>query len=275
MFLLDGVIDLGSFIGNYNISPIIDTVQEFKVQTHNDLAEWGGAPLVELSTVATKSGSNVYHGSVWEFLRNDVLDANSFFTNKAGDPRNALRQNQFGASVGGPLSIPKLYNGKNRTFFYGGYEGYRQSVASQSTGLAPTAAQLGGNFQGFNTIYNPATGLPFANNIIPTADINPIAALYVKTNFPTGPHVTSGNNYLDPSPTHLQQDSYQIRVDQTFGEHDSMFARVSQYWEPQNVVRRLSGRCKASPMTMAPTGLYTRFIPSVPRPYWMAFSDEI
>jgi hypothetical protein len=232
MFLLDGVIDLGSFIGNYNISPIIDTVQEFKVQTHNDLAEWGGAP-GGIVNVATKSGTNVYHGTVWEFLRNDVLDANSFFSNSFGDPRNALRQNQFGASIGGPLSIPKLYNGKNKTFFYGGYEGYRQSVASQSTGLAPTAAQISGNFQGFNTIYDPTTGKPFPNNIIPSDRINPIAALYVKTNFPTGPYVTSGNNYIDPSPTHLQQDSYQIRVDQTFGEHDSLFARVSQYWEPQ------------------------------------------
>jgi hypothetical protein len=232
MFLLDGVIDLGSFIGNYNISPIIDTVQEFKVQTHNDLAEWGGAP-GGIVNVATKSGTNSYHGSIWEFLRNDVLDANSFFSNKGGVQRNALRENQFGAAVGGPLSIPKLYNGKNKTFFYGGYEGYRQSVASQSTGLAPTAAQIGGNFQGFNTIYNPATGTPFPNNIIPASSINPIAALYAKTNFPTGPYVTSGNNYIDPSPTHLQQDSYQIRVDQTFGEHDSLFARVSQYWEPQ------------------------------------------
>jgi hypothetical protein len=232
MFLLDGVIDLGSFIGNYNISPIIDTVQEFKVQSHNDLAEWGGAP-GGIVNVATKSGTNTYHGSAWEFLRNDVLDANSFFSNKFGDPRNALRQNQFGVAIGGPLSIPKLYNGKNKTFFYGGYEGYRQSVASQSTGLAPTAAQLSGNFQGFNTIYNPATGQPFANNIIPASSISPIAALYAKTNFPTGNYVSTGNNYIDPSPTHLTQDSYQIRVDQTFGEHDSIFARVSQYWEPQ------------------------------------------
>jgi hypothetical protein len=232
MFLLDGVIDLGSFIGNYNISPIIDTVQEFKVQSHNDLAEWGGAP-GGIVNVATKSGTNTYHGSAWEFLRNDVLDANSFFSNSFGEPRNALRQNQFGVAIGGPLSIPKLYNGKNKTFFYGGYEGYRQSVASQSTGLAPTAAQLSGNFQGFNTIYNPATGQPFANNIIPASSINPIAALYAKTNFPTGNYVSSGNNYIDPSPSHLTQDSYQIRVDQTFGQHDSIFARVSQYWEPQ------------------------------------------
>ncbi len=232
MFLMDGVVDLGSFIGNYNVQPIVDTVQEFKVQSHNDLAEFGQAP-GGIVNVATKSGTNSLHGSVWEFLRNDVLDANGFFANSFGNPRNALRQNQFGVSIGGPVVIPKLYNGRNKTFFFGGYEGYRQSVASQSTGLAPTSAQLAGNFQGFNTIYNPATGAPFPGNMIPTTSINPIAAAYAKVNYPTGPYVASGNNYIDNSPTHLRQDTYSVRVDQTFGEHDSLFARVSQYWEPQ------------------------------------------
>jgi hypothetical protein len=231
MFLMDGVNDLGSFIGNYNVSPIIDTVQEFKVQSQNN-AEFGEA-VGGIVNVATKSGTNNYHATVWEFLRNDVLDANNFFSNLFGNPRNALRQNQFGISGGGPIWIPKLYKGTNRTFFYGGYEGFRQSVASQNTGLAPTAAQLSGNFQGFNTIYNPATGAPFPNNIIPASSINPVAALYAKTNFPTGPYVASGNNYIDNSPTHLNQDTYSIRVDQVFSEHDSLFARVSQYWEPQ------------------------------------------
>ena len=234
MFLMDGVVDLGSFIGNYNVQPIVDTVQEFKVQSHNDLAEFGQAP-GGIVNVATKSGTNSLHASVWEFLRNSDLDANGFFANSFGDQRNALKQNQFGVAIGGPVLIPKLYNGRNKTFFFGGYEGYRQNVASQSTGLAPTTAQLAGNFQGsrFNTIYDPTTGTPFPNNTIPTNRINPIAAAYAAVNYPTGPYVASGNNYIDNSPTHLQQDTYSVRVDQTFGEHDSLFARVSQYWEPQ------------------------------------------
>jgi hypothetical protein len=232
MFLMDGIVDLGSFIGNYNVQPIVDNVQEFKVQSHNDLAEWGQAP-GGIVNVVSKSGTNSYHIVLWEFLRNSDLDANSFFANSFGAPRNALRQNQFGVAGGGPVIIPKLYNGRNKTFFYGGYEGYRQSVAAQSTGLAPTAAQINGNFQGFKTIYNPQTGAPFPNNIIPAASINPISAAYAAVNFPTGPYVASGNNYIDTSPTHLQQDTYNIRVDQNFGEHDSIFMRVSQYWEPQ------------------------------------------
>jgi hypothetical protein len=231
MFLEDGVIDLGSFIGNYNVSPIIDTVQEFKVQSANE-AEFGEA-VGGIVNVVTKSGTNTYHGSLWEYLRNSDLDANNFFSNLLGDPRNALKQNQFGVAIGGPLSIPKLYNGKNRTFIYGGYEGYREVVASQSTGLAPTTAQVGGNFQGFNTIYDPTTGAPFPNNTIPTNRINPIAAAYAAVNYPTGPYVSSGNNYIDNSATRLRDDTYSVRVDQTFGEHDSLFARVSQYWEPQ------------------------------------------
>jgi hypothetical protein len=250
MFLMDGVVDLGSFIGNYNVQPIIDTVQEFKVQSHNDLAEFGQAP-GGIVNVATKSGTNSYHVSLWEFLRNQELDANNFFNNKIGASRNALRQNQFGVAGGGPVWIPKLYNGKNRTFFFGGYEGYRQSVAASSTGLAPTAAQVGGNFQGFNTIYNPATllpngssgytAMPFANNIIPASQINPISAIYVKNNFPTGPYVISGNNYIDNLPTHTNQDTWQVRVDQTFGEHDSLFARVSQYIEPESGTNSYAG----------------------------------
>lgn len=194
IFLMDGVIDLGSFIGNYNISPIIDVVQEFKVQSHNDLSEFGQAP-GGIVNVATKSGTNSYHASVWEFLRNEKFDARNFFVDK----RNPLRQNQFGVAGGGPVWIPKLYNGKNRTFFYGGYEGYRQSRASQNTGLAPTAAELNGDFSGIsNKIYNPATGALFLNNQIPSNLLNPIALAYAKVNFPLGPAVGAATTISIP-----------------------------------------------------------------------------
>jgi hypothetical protein len=115
MFLLDGSSDLGSFLGTYNFAPIIDTVQEFKVQSHNDEAEFGQA-LGGIVNVVTKSGTNEYHGSVWEFLRNEQLDARNFFA----ATRTPLRQNQFGIGGGGPVQIPGLYSGKNRTFFFGG-----------------------------------------------------------------------------------------------------------------------------------------------------------
>ena len=119
-FILDGANDLNTHAGTYNYAPIVDAIQEFKSQGHNDLAEYGGAAGAKVSVV-TKSGTNQYHGALWEYLRNEEMDARGYF--ESSPP--PLRQNQYGASVGGPLSIPKLYNGKNRTFFYVAWEGYR------------------------------------------------------------------------------------------------------------------------------------------------------
>ncbi len=137
MFLLDGIVDI-AFIGNYNYEPIVDTVQEFKVQSHNDEAEFGQV-VGGIVNVLTKSGTNSFHGSLWEFVRNSAFDARNFFQASV----NPLRQNQYGIAGGVPRWIPKVYNGKNRTFFYGGFEGYRQSQAAQNAGLTVTPAQLG------------------------------------------------------------------------------------------------------------------------------------
>ena len=238
MFLLDGINDLGSFIGNYNFSPIVDTVQEFKVQSHNDEAEFGQA-VGGIVNVVSKAGTNSYHGSLWEFLRNEKLDARNFFLAS----RNPLRQNQFGGALGGPLTIPKLYNAKNRTFFYGGYEGYRQSQATQTQILTPTAAQLNGDFSAIsNQLYNPYSTRPdpnhpgsyirdqFPSNQIPANLLNPAAELYAKTLFPVGGAVgSSGTNAVDLTPTKLNQDTYHGRVDQVFNEHDTLFGRLSYY----------------------------------------------
>jgi hypothetical protein len=238
MFLLDGINNLGSFIGNYNISPIVDTVQEFKVQSHNDEAAFGQA-VGGIVNVVTKSGTNQFHGALWEFLRNEQLDARNFFLAR----RNPLRQNQFGGAAGGPVWIPKVYNSKNRAFFYGGYEGYRQSQATQNLLLVPTTAQLGGNFSGIsNQLYNPLSTRPdparpgqflrdaFPNNQIPANLLNP-ALLYARTTlFPTaGAALPSGTNFADATPARVNQDTYNGRIDQTFSEHDVLFGRISYF----------------------------------------------
>jgi outer membrane receptor protein involved in Fe transport len=238
MFLLDGINDLGSFIGNYNFSPIVDTVQEFKVQSHNDEAEFGQAA-GGIVNVVSKSGTNDFHGSLWEFLRNEKLDARNFFLAK----RNPLRQNQFGVAGGGPVWIPKVYNGKNRTFFYGGYEGFRQSQTAQSLLLTPSNAELNGDFSAIQTqLYNPFTTRPdpsrpgnyirdpFANNQIPTNLFNPAAVLYAKTLFPPAGAVgPTGTNAVDLTPSKVNQNSYNGRIDQVFNEHDTLFGRISYY----------------------------------------------
>jgi outer membrane receptor protein involved in Fe transport len=240
MFLLDGVNDL-AFLGNYNYAPIIDDIQEFKVQSHNDLAEFG-AVAGGIINVVTKAGTNVFHGSVWEFLRNEQMDARNFFL----PTRNPLRQNQFGVAVGGPVLLPHLYNGRSRMFFFFAYEGFRQSQEAQSIVRVPTAAQLTGDFssllsQGIQ-IYNPfSTSLdplnpghfkrdPFQSNIIPQKLLSPAAKLYA-TLFPAaGPPVPGGNLY-DTTRTPLNQDSFTGRIDHNFGSHDSVLGRISYFSE--------------------------------------------
>src|ERR1035437_2771009 len=146
MFILDGSNYLNTLSGTYNYSPIVDAIQEFKSQGHNDLAEYGGAAGATVSVV-TKSGTNEYHGALWEFLRNQVMDAKAYF----GTSVAPLRQNQYGASIGGPLSIPKLYNGKNRTFFFAAWENYAYRSAVETGTLGPTAAMRAGDFSGLCT----------------------------------------------------------------------------------------------------------------------------
>jgi hypothetical protein len=107
MFVLDGSNDL-AFLGSYNYSPIIDDIQEFKVQSHNDLAGIGGV-VGGIVNVVSKAGTNMFHGSVWEFLRNEQVDARNFFL----PTRNPLRQNKFGVTAGGPVLLPHPHNGRN------------------------------------------------------------------------------------------------------------------------------------------------------------------
>jgi Carboxypeptidase regulatory-like domain len=249
MFLLDGVNDLGSFIGNYDFAPIIDTVQEFKVQSHNDEAEFGQV-LGGIVNVVSKAGTNTYRASLWEFVRNQQFDARKFFAAR----RDPLRQNQFGLTGGGPLWIPKLYNGTNRTFFYGGYEGYRQSQASSTPILVPTEGELTGNFSGDGPIIynafttrpdpnNPGSYLrtPFAGNIIPPSMLSPASLEWAKLFSAPGSSTLAGYNSTNTTPEHTNQDSYQMRLDQVFSTHDVLFARISYYTQTQNGQPSLSG----------------------------------
>src|SRR6266852_465282 len=116
LYLLDGVINTELNTSAFIIPPIIDAMQEFKVQSHDDQAEYGSV-LGGVVNVVTRSGTNQLHGSAWEFLRNDVFDARDHFKDQTRTSPGALRQNQFGAMISGPVLLPKLYNGRNRTFF--------------------------------------------------------------------------------------------------------------------------------------------------------------
>ena len=191
-FILDGANDLNTMLGMYNYAPIVDAIQEFKTQGHNDLAEYGGAA-GGIVSVVTKSGTNQFHGALWEFLRNADMDARGYFESTLPP----LKQNQYGASVGGPVWIPKVYNGKNRTFFYAAFEGFQLRSAITTGALAPTAAERSGDFSALGvpiydpatTTFNPATGTTrapsFPGGIIPADRISPISALF-QTLIPAG-----------------------------------------------------------------------------------------
>jgi len=145
-FLLDGGVNNNLLNNGVVFNPNPDTIAEFRLLTSNYTAEYGrnGGGVI---SVVTKNGTNSLHGSAFEFLRNNALNANRFFNNKNGIPREVLKRNQFGFTVGGPITIPKVVNGKDRFFFFGGYQGQRQ-VASQTTASITTftPTELAGNF---------------------------------------------------------------------------------------------------------------------------------
>jgi hypothetical protein len=144
-YLLDGIdnnSDTVDFLNgtNFVVLPPVDAIQEFKVQTSDFSAEFGRSGAAVLNATI-KSGTNQFHGSAWEFFRNDKLDAADFFENAGGVPKGELRQNQFGFTAGGPVVIPHVFNGRNKLFFFGDYEGFRRVQGTILTGTVPTAAE--------------------------------------------------------------------------------------------------------------------------------------
>jgi hypothetical protein len=144
-YLLDGIdnnSDTVDFLNgtNFVVLPPVDAIQEFKVQTSDFSAEFGRSGAAVLNATI-KSGTNSFHGSAWEFFRNDKLDAADFFENAGGVPKGALRQNQFGFMAGGPVVIPRVFNGKDKLFFFGDYEGFRRVQGTVLNGQVPTALE--------------------------------------------------------------------------------------------------------------------------------------
>jgi hypothetical protein len=245
--LLDGVDNnttaTGGSIGynGINYSPSVDAVAEFKVKTNNYSAEFGRSAGTIVSAI-TKSGTNALHGDAWEFLRNNVLDANNFFSNASGTPRQPYKQNQFGFTLGGPIVIPKIYNGHNRTFFFVDYEGVRRRTSASSTIIdIPPPAFRTGDFSSYAyTIYDPrarsfnSRGLvvstPLPNNQIPTSLLNPGAlatlALLPQPNY--GAAGAQASNYLFPGSRPFDSDQFDVRADHQFSSKNTMFARVSR-----------------------------------------------
>jgi hypothetical protein len=218
-FYLDGVDTTDHHQGGTLIQTSIDALQEFQIQQSEYSAEFRNAGGVMNGT--TKSGTNAFHGVLFEFLRNDKLDARNFFALQ----RDVLKRNQFGGGIGGPLSIPKLYDGKNRTFFFVNYEGMRQRAGQVFNSLVPSPAQKTGDFSaaGLNTIYDPTQAAPFPGNKIPTNRISAQAQFFAK--FLSDPN--SGNRAIFAPSQVLDQDQFTVRVDQTITNKHRAFVRYS------------------------------------------------
>lgn len=226
-------------IGQVDLDPPVEVVSEVKVLANSYSAEFGGsAGGVVIAT--TKSGTNKLMGTFFEYLRNEKLDAANFFAPIVnGEKRRApLRYNVFGGTVGGPVVIPKLYNGKDRTFFFYAYEGSRRGEGDIRTLTVPTIDQRGGNFSQFsNPIFDPATTAnvggrnvrqPFAGNIIPSSRLDPVGR-NVTQFWPTPnrpPDNASGaNNFRANYVSRLTRDNHTAKVDHNLTEKDKLSVR--------------------------------------------------
>jgi outer membrane receptor protein involved in Fe transport len=238
-FIVDGVNGNGPANNANSLVPSQDAVQEFRVATNNVSAEYGNYA-GGVVNITTKSGTNNFHGSIYDYLRNQHLNANDYFSKLRNLSRAPLTQNQFGARLGGPIQ-------HNKTFFFFNYEGLRfhSGVNSPSTTTVPTLAMLNGDFSqaGLPRIFDPTTGAQFqcngVLNVICPNRIDPSAQKILKDLYPTGsptvatitPPSTFGvNNYIYRTPIGGVQDQYLGRVDHSFGSKDNMFGRYT-YWK--------------------------------------------
>ena len=236
-------------------SPSVEAITEFTVDTNGYKAEYGHAG-GGVMTFVTKSGTNQLHGSAYEFLRNNDFDANDWFSNKLNKPRQIYKQNDFGFTVGGPVWLPKIYNGRNKTFFFFSYEGFRnRNGATNATATVPTAEMYNGDFSNWITaagtqipIYDPTTQVVnqdgsvtrqvFPGNKIPTSKFNPAAVQLLKV-FQTSGVLTPNNgaapgslayinnNYIIANGTNVQPvNKWSVKGDHSFNERH----RISGYY---------------------------------------------
>ncbi len=232
-FLIDGANNFNGVDGGFILKPPVDAIGEFRIITHGANAEFGGA-LGSTTNIITRSGTNHLHGTLWEFLRNDVLDANNYFA----QTKEPLKQNQFGAAAGGPIK-------KDRTFIFGFYEGFRNRQGETALTTVPSLKQRTGDFselcpEGFaggfcnnpaHQLFNVFANAPYPNNQVPQVQFNAVSQNLLSF-FPI-PNV--GTNLFSTTQT-LRDDSDQfgIKIDHYLDSRDTlnfryMFNQLSQF----------------------------------------------
>jgi hypothetical protein len=252
-FLLDGIDNNSNNVdflsgAAYVLRPPVDAVNEFKLQTNSFNAEFGRAGGAVLNA-SLKSGSNSFHGSAWEFLRNEKLDAADFFQNANNQRKGAFKQNQFGVAAGGPFV-------RNKMFWFADFEGTRIRQAIPTTASVPTAAQRASGFTDFSdlmrlqsgsrtdllgrtfplgTVFDPSTTRavgngwvrePFPGNVIPAGRLNPNAVKLLEL-YPAPTNAGLFNNYFANRNNTDDTNSFDVRVDYNISERDQVFGRYS------------------------------------------------
>jgi hypothetical protein len=248
-YTLDGVSNNEGFFKSFGIQPAIDSIQEFKVQTNITSSEFGEAAGANVA-VATKSGTNQLHGSAYEFLRNDKFDATEWVTNRNGGHKTPLRRNQYGFTLGGPIYIPHLFNGRDKAFWFFNYEGLKLRLANTQQGTVPTAAQLQGNLTDQLPFMDPAltvqngtdgSGNPIYKttqmscngtaNVICPGRFDAWNTAYAGVWYAPGPTTlpTKNNPYNSVVTSPQSQNQYQVntRIDYKIKDNLQFFARYS------------------------------------------------
>lgn len=241
MFMLDGVNNQSTFMANLAVNPIVETLEEFKVQSHNDSAEFGGVMGGVMNT-STKSGTNDFHGNAWYLHDNDAFNARNTFQPSV----NPYKGHTYGGTLGGPVWIPKVYKGTNRTFFYTGYEGNKNRSPAFGYLRVPTEANLRGDlrdwpkqiYDPFSTRVNPVqpgTFLrdPFPQNQIPASRLDPGMVYFSQTVLPKTEYTGVGdrnaiNRALNDNLTH----NVSAKIDHKFSDSDSVWFRYTNVSSP-------------------------------------------
>jgi len=263
-FLIDGVSVVTGSTGGPQTLPPADSIGEFKVLASSYSAEYGRTSGAVV-TLITRSGNNAYHGSAYGYFRNEDFDANNYFSNVIGKRRPEDRYNLFGGRFGGPVTIPKVYHGKNRTFFFVNYEGLIQASPYSTTSSIPYGAYAAGNFSASPTlVYSPTARTPYPGNIIPTNLLNP-AALKILGLLP-GPdspgtlNTTDNiatNNYVSIGSSHPTNNTGMARIDETISDHTRLFVTFVHFNDYSPTAPALPGVLDSAVGDSATTGYET------------------
>lgn len=281
-YTLDGINDTDVTFNTYIMLPSIDSLLEFKVQTGIYPAEFGR----ELSqvNVSTKPGTNRYHGALFEFLRNSVLDARPYSFTSIHPPQTPFRWNQYGFTLGGPVVIPKIYNGHNRLFFMSNYEGFKQRQQAQAVFSSPPANLRAGDLSSISKpIYDPASrtmvngqivATAFPGNMIPANRISPISQKVLE--FLPLPNVNTtslANNLLLGQSVPVNKDQFTQRIDFVESGSSTWFGRYSWTNEDQTIpVLYLNGSTIATDAKQAMISNTRVFSPTIVNEFRFGFN---